>query len=208
MKKIAIMAAFAFSSLFAQANVVLSMVEGYLYKNDGTTVLPENSTIVLLCDANNNGFGDLTQATTSWTADSNDVILGRWAFNYNLDTGIGSDVITYDLAGTVGTGDNLMLVWYDKAYSAGDAGPGQGVHFGTFRTDSAISFSDIAWTTPTDGGWNLNFATVAATGDSPESAGVASFQTVPEPATAMLALIGGGMAYALRRNKRQSIYIG
>jgi hypothetical protein len=200
MKKImGLMMVVMFSALFAQANVVLNLIEGYLYKNDGSTVLPENSTIALLCDANNDGFGDLTQATTSWAADAGDIVLGRWAFNYNLDAGVGSDSITYDLTGTVGVGDNLMLVWYDKAYSAGDAGPGEGVHFGTFRTDDVISFSDIAWTTPTDGGWNLNFATANAGGDSLESAGAAQYQTIPEPATALLIAIGGGMAYVIRR---------
>lgn len=206
MKKIVLLTAVvAFGAAVAQANVTLSMFNGYFYENDGTTPLSLDSTIVMLCDADGDGFGDLTQATTSWIADVDDVVVGRWNLNENA-AGAGSsfDFFSFDLAGTVGTGDKLMLVWYDKTYGVGDAGPGEGVHFGTFRTDDAISFSDSGWFAPADGAAiNLNFATVSAGGDSLDSTGIASYQTVPEPASAVLALLGGGMVYAARRRMRQ-----
>ena len=212
MKKIVIMAAVAASAVFAQANVVLNMGEGYLYKHNGSTILPENSTVVLLCDANGDGSLDnlssLTNATTAWTVDPNDVVLGRWAFNYNLDTGLGSDAITFDYTGAVSTGDKMAFVWYDKSYSAGDAGPGQGIYFGAFSTAGAISGSDLGWSVPSDGTYTLNFATQNAGGDSLESAGVASLQTIPEPASAVLALLGAGLVYVVRRNTRRAIYQG
>ncbi len=208
MKKMVIMAALAFSALLTQASITFNFAEGYLYKHDGSTVLPENSTIVLLLDANNNGsFGDLTQATTSWTADAGDVVLDRWAFNYNYDTGFGSDSPSYTYGGDVIAGKQLKLVWYDKTYSAGDAGPGEGVDFGMFRTDSALTGSDTGWFVPADGNTiALSFLTANAGGDSLESAGTANFQTIPEPASAVLALLGAGMVYVVRRNTRRSIY--
>lgn len=210
MKKMVIMAALAFSALLAQASITFNFTEGYLYKNDGTTPLPANSTITLLLDANNNGSligSSLTNATTSWTADAGDVVLDRWAFNYNLDTGLGSDSPSYTYGGSVTAGQKIMLVWYDKAYSAGDVGPGEGVHFGTFRTDSAISGSDSGWVIPADGAAvNVNFLTAAAGGDSLESAGTANFQTIPEPASAVLALMGAGVVYVARRNTRRAVY--
>jgi len=201
MKKIVMMAALAFSALLAQASVTLNMAEGILYKHDGSTPLSLDSTMLLLCDADGDGFGGLTN-DTSWTTDSGDVVLARWGFNDYAGPNIGSDAIMFDLASGVGTGDNLMLVWYDKIYNAADTGAGKGVYFGAFRTDSTISFSDTGWIVPGDGaGINLNFLTANAGGDSLESAGVASLQTIPEPTTAVLALIGGGLAYMVRRKQ-------
>jgi len=198
-KMVLSIAAVVCSTLFAQAEVVLSMVNGNMYKHDGTTPVSVNSTLMLLCDADGDGFGDLTQATTSWTADAGDVVLARWG-----TMNAGSDEVLlspFNLTGGVDQNDKLMLVWYDKAYSAGDAGPGEGVYFGQFRTDSVISFSDIGWFAPADGTYGLNFATIDAGGDSLESAGAASLQTIPEPTTAVLALIGGGLAYVVRRKQ-------
>ncbi len=201
MKKIVLMAALAFSAVLAQASISLNFTEGYLYKHDGSTVLPENSTIVMLLDADNDGsFGDLTQSTTSWTADAGDVVLDRWAFNYNYDVGFGADSPTYTYGGDITVGKKIMLVWYDKAYSAGDAGPGEGVYFGTFRTDDIQTGQNATWIVPSDGFTvNVGFLTANAGGDNAESLGAAQYQTVPEPATALLVAIGGGMAYALRR---------
>lgn len=207
MKKImGLMAAVAFGATLAQASVSLNMYNGFFYENDGSTPLSLNSTIVLLADANNNGFGDLTQATTSWTADAGDVVLARWNLNENAEgAGTSFDAVIFDYAGLT-AGYDMLLVWYDKTYSVGDVGPGEGVYFGTFRTDDVISYSTINWSVPTDGGlYDLNFMTAAlagGTGESLESAGIAQYQTIPEPATAVLAVIGGGLAYFVRRAKR------
>jgi hypothetical protein len=210
MKKImGLMAAVAFCATIAQADLTFNMINGFFYENDGSTPLSLNSTLVLLADTDNDGFGDLTQATTSWKADDGDTVLFRWNTDDSMGAGSDGEGLYYTGYAGLTAGRDLMLVWYDKAYSAGDAGPGEGVYFGTFRTDSVISFSDIAWELPPDGYTiSLNFATVNMGGDSADSLGVAQYQTVPEPATALLVAIGGGMAYVLRRNKRQSIYIG
>jgi hypothetical protein len=197
-------AAFICSVLGVNGTVTHNITAAYMYENDGSTPLSAGSTIVLLADANNNGFGDLTQATSAWTADAGDVIIGRYALD--ADNGAGSDLeaLSFSLTGGIDTGDPLMLVWYDTPYSAEAAGPGENVHFGTFRSDIAdLDGSHRDWTVGADGGgYNLNFLTTSAGGSNPESAGMASFQTIPEPATALLAFIGAGLAWASRRAKR------
>lgn len=80
----------------------------------------------------------------------------------------------------------MLLVWCDTPFGAADAGPGNNVYFGTFRSDSAISFSDIGWVVPADGATvNLNYLTSSFGGDTPESAGRAQFKTVPSVTTAI-----------------------
>ncbi len=179
-KKIIVMTVLALSATLTHAGVALNIYQGYLYKSNGITALPENSTMVLLCDANNNGsFGDLTQATNSWTADSGDVVVARWAFNYNADIGFGDAVVTFLLEGGIGPNSKLMLAWYDKAYSADATGPGVGVNFGTFRTDNVQTGSMTSWITPADGATvNLSFLTANAGGDNAESLGAAQYQTI------------------------------
>ncbi len=202
MKKIVLLTTVvALGATLAQAGIALNIYQGYLYKNDGSTPLSENSTMMLLCDANNNGsFGDLTQVPSAWTADAGDVVVDRWAFNYNADIGFGDKVVTFNLTGGIDANKKLMLVWYDKEYNPGDAGPGQGVHFGTFRTDDIQTGSMTSWIIPADGATvNLSFLTANAGGDNAEALGVAQHQVVPEPATALLVAVGGVAAYFLRR---------
>jgi len=206
MKKLALMAAIALSPALANASVTLNMANGVFYKADGTTPLPTGSTLVLLADANNNGFGDLTQATTTFKADPGDVVLARFASNdFAAGPGSSFDAIQFDFTGLT-AGRAIELVWYDTPFNAGATGPGNSVHFGVFRSSSILSFSDIGWNVPSDGSaFNLNFLTQSTGGDSPESAGIASFITaaapVPEPTSGIVALIGMGLASLFRRNR-------
>ena len=199
MKKFVVILVAAMGSAVSQATVTVNMWGGIFLKAVGLTPLSFNCTVLLLADANNYGFGDLTQATTSWTADAGDIVLARWGTDDINAAGSSESAIVFDYAGLT-AGYDMMLVWYDKAYNAADAGPGELVAFGTFRTDDTISFSDMGWFVPSDGFTvALNFATESLGGDSADSLGIANMTTIPEPATALLALIGGGLAYMVRR---------
>src|SRR5262245_4625887 len=76
MKKVLmLLAMLVLSSGVAHADVALNTAFGQLKKNDGSA-LSFGSAFTLIADVNHNGFGDLTQATTSWLADSGDKLLG------------------------------------------------------------------------------------------------------------------------------------
>lgn len=201
MRNLVLIIIVAFSATTAQASVTLNMSLGFFYESDGLTPLAANSTLVLLADADNDGFGDLTLATDSWVDDIGDIVLAQFPMNGFLAGPNSSfDAINFDLIDGVDTGDDLMLVWYDQTFEPSDEGPGKDVSFGTFRSDSVISFSDIAWEVPADGNTvNLNFITTLIGGDSPESAGAAQYVTVPEPAAIVLLISGAGLMAARRR---------
>src|SRR4051812_20818216 len=90
-------AALALTSSLAQANVVLSVLAGQLTKADGITSLPIGSTLALIVDNGNNGFGDLTQATSSFSPGADDLVLGRQATNEDAAPGLGSYTFAFDL---------------------------------------------------------------------------------------------------------------
>ena len=200
MKKLALLALVALAPTAAQAAVVLNMAIGVLYKADGVTPLDANSTLVLLCDADNDGFGDLAQATDSWTADAGDIV----AAIVPTDNLLGVDgsaylALTVDVAG-VTAGKPLMLAWYDLPFDASASGPGQGIAFGAYRTDDVVNYSEIAWFVPADGATSaLNFTTVNGYGELAESVGVANMVTVPEPVTMSLLAVGGLLLARRRR---------
>ena len=156
-------------------SVSINLFAGNLYKADGTTPLPLNSTVVLLADADGDGFGDLTTANANFTVDAGDVVLDHvLATNDALGDGTGSLLTQVTISSVPGSlvGKQMLLVWYDKLFDAAATGPGAGVQFRTFRTDAVIDSSDIAWVFPADGSTvSLNFLTGANGGTNPESAG-------------------------------------
>jgi hypothetical protein len=189
----------------AQADTVtLNVGAGLLYQDDGATPLPADSTLVILADADEDGFGDFT-TPGAWSDDPGDVVAAHFGLNEAVGAGtalVGLSGISLDDTDPDGlnTGDPLMLLWYDTPFDASDTGAGENVDFNTFRTDDTIDGSTTGWEVPSGGAViALNFLTVAVGGSNPESAGVADQTTVPEPATMLLLALGGGAAIVRRR---------
>lgn len=203
-----VLAALCLAGSAAQA-VTINLNVGFLYENNGTTALPVGSTLVLLADTANNGFGNLSLSTGSFAPAVDDIVLDRWGLDGILaGDGTTQRPVSFNLDGFGGPaglsgGDALMLVWYQTPYSALATGPGAGVFYGAYRTDSVLDGSDIAWNTPAGNGDTVSlnlFTQNTGAGSVPDSATRAQFQTiVPEPSTGMLVL--GGLAFVgmLRR---------
>lgn len=214
MKKFALLAIVCLSPVLAHGAVTLNMANGQFYKNDGATPLSDNSTFTIIGDPSGDGFGDLTQAVDSWTF-GDDLLLFRGATNDFLGSpGTSFDAITFGVNTGAASpllmeaGEKIMIVFYDKAFSAADTGPGNDVFFGSYRSDSTTdreaSFSDITWVVPSDGFTvNLNFLTQSQGGSLAESFGRASLKTiagqtvppsVPEPSSGLLVLLASALA--------------
>jgi hypothetical protein len=224
MKKtvISTLAALAFAPA-AFGDVTLSVTGGILRRNP-TTPLPDGSLVVLLASTQNDSFGDLTMATNTFTVEADDIVLGMWAVD-SLSFGVpgfSGATIGIPTGASMGAnpnltiGDDLLLVFYDVIKTPMMTGPGEGVGFGTFRTDAVISFSDIGWNMPADAPLlSLNFNTddPDVGGDSPAAAGIINQRTfdpnpdpepnptIPEPSAGLMALFGAAaLVKARRRN--------
>ena len=212
MKKIAIvtvLAGIARIPCVASADqITLNLAFGYLSNGSGQ-LLPVNSTMVLLVDADRDGFGDLTTSYNAWKADADDVILARFPLTAALDgPGTGDWAFQFDNA-TPGlqAGNPMMLVWYDFPYDADATGPCDilpEVSFGTYRDDipADLGSAVAGWTIPTQGGtFSLNAFTEDA-GGLTGFHGAADQVVIPEPASMLTMLVVGGLVAARRRRNR------
>jgi hypothetical protein len=210
-QKAVLLASLALIPTMSQASVVMNFYGGIF--TDNGQPLPSNSTIVVLADADNDGsFGDLTQAISSFTADSGDRVLARFGTNNWGDAEFGTvsvvlgegttafPTITYGSG--IAAGEKLLVVWYDKPFTASDVGPGTGVHFGTWRSDVATN-NGIACVLPADGGsYDLNLTTSDNSGSLSPSLFVANLVTAAAPEPASLAVLAvGGLALLARRRR-------
>jgi hypothetical protein len=210
MKKIIMMLTMAMAvTSFADISVNLDLMT----LNDANDVaISEGIKFLAFVDKDNDGINGLdlsnyfddnalwvaaaaaNQGSFLWDADDAIVFNGAskgWGLDGYFSA---SDANGGDLQVTLGNGidenDHFYVMWFSEL-AGGAVAPGSITQVG-FYTDSN-------WVLPGEGGL------LSAASDSLNQSAIT---VVPEPATAMLALIGGGMAYALRRNKRQSIYIG
>lgn len=199
MKLFALIATIALTSTIAQANIVLTVLAGNLTKADGVTPLDKGSTVAFVVDADQDGFGDQTQATDSFVAEEGDVLLGVYPTNNQAGTG-GAGIavsIDFNLDSQITTGDPFRMVFYDLPYSEGMTGPGAGVNFNTYRTDTpGASFSDAEakWVIPGDSAAvGLNMITEDLGGAATAAEASTTQTTVPEPASMLIALAGGAL---------------
>jgi len=179
MKKIIIMAAIAAMAGAVSASV--SYTPFLLNGNDALNAPITDGTFVMVFDVDGDGFDFNNIVADSWEFDSDDYLMQRGQINdgvaFPAHNFFIADVPGYD-AGV----DNYYVFWFDTAYNAGATGAGENVDFGVELLGPAVS----------DGGTSSPFLTGGAT----------TYQSVPEPATALLLAIGAGCAWAGRRAKR------
>lgn len=195
MKKLLIMLAVAGAAAVALADVSvnINVTAAGLTDETDTDITLANGFFMTVADVDGDGLD-------GWTAGGSGDIDGEINFTSGLVSG--DDVVLWqggyfntsaalspneqrDYAGVNG-GEAYYMVWSDIGSSATDLGANN--VFGFYREDN------VNWEVPATG-------TVGPVVMDSNSVG-SYYQTVPEPATALLALIGGGLAYASRRAKR------
>lgn len=187
MKKILFAIFVALAAVSANASMTYSpfLLDGY--DASGTPIA--NGTYVMVLDLDGDGWDGLdylSQASgsadnaSSWLWDADDYIMDIGQFE-NGEAFPFSTFNASSVPGYTANVDNYYVMWFDTAYNPLAAGPGVGVNYG-------VENLGAVGTDPGDYGPFL-------------TGGNATLQTIPEPATALLIAIGGGMAYALRRKQ-------
>jgi len=169
----------------------ITMDTGYLYDRFGN-LMPTSSIVVLVVDVGTNGFVDPQPAfplSLGATWGTEDRIVGRWDLTGCSDCGAGylydQTVVAY--ANGIAPGQKLQMYWFPSLTLASNT---VGVtYYGKYRdTNNPPLDGGDAWQMPAGGSSAyLAFYTVAAGGSSPETRGLASFQTTIPPSAAFTA---------------------
>jgi hypothetical protein len=205
-----------------EADVTLNLGYGTLYNDQGHEYLRAGQTMALFVRTEGDNLFDpalFSTFTDQWSAHPDIHLIDRWAYDPDFDArhpqpfglspvrvrlnnfGLGEEGVT--------TNDPLMLAWYDTDYDELANGPGYGVNFGLYRTDTIEPSSDIPWVVPGDGTtWSLNLVTKEF---NPQFGidnhfGYAKYQTqvIPEPVSMVLAALGMSVMMVRRRAWKSS----
>jgi len=192
MKKIIIMTMAVMLAAGAYANISFNM--WYLDAKDhlGVTI-SDNTIFKIIVDVNGDGLNSASSLENAFAVGDDQI-----AFTYAFDATYAGEL--YMIEGfnniarpDVATGQkNFYVAWYEGLEDTGAVAPGIGQWFGVYRESN--------WVFPEDGS-TVTFGNIAS-GTPLNQSNVSYHQVIPEPATALLALIGGGMAWAARRAKR------
>jgi hypothetical protein len=188
MKKILVMmvlAAVSISVAYSDVSAIIAPVGDTLKDISGNTVSMANGFFMLIADTAGDGLdgynfgGTAGLNLTDTFAEDDDVLFYTTGYVAD-DVAFGS--FSQQTYSGITAGQDYYAVWSDGTGWAGT------YHIGT----------DVNWDVPTSGG------TV-----SPSFSGYGDANTqyaaVPEPASALLVALGGGMVYALRRRGRNYI---
>jgi hypothetical protein len=197
----------ALGAASAQATVSLSLYGGILRDSSGTA-LSDGGLLVLVASTTDSIFSSPlpdTNLSVGSLFGGDDQIVGLFSIsqdNSGMAGGYGS-LLNLSYSSNLGTGDALQLYWFPTLTTASTSF-GSYTPYGSYRTDSIASGSDIGWALPSDGSTvTLNFFTVSSgIGSEADVLGTASLSTVPEPATTV-ALLGGGAALFVLYRRRQ-----
>jgi hypothetical protein len=191
MKKIGIVAIFALLASFASADIALEIGFGQMFDNDGSTPISIGDLWAIYIDVDGDGASAFTDsssnASDSFLMDADDVLVGYGAIDNTfgslagyVQTGAGNAITAFNASVS---GKNYYLLFFQDVDGSSATQPGEGTYFGYWQAANQTPTAD-----------NNTQTSALFTASS-----TAQYQTVPEPATALLALIGGGIAYAVRR---------
>ncbi len=213
-KFLSILAVFLLGVLPAGATINFNLIGGEtIFSDNGTTMAPSNSLVLLVADTTGGGFGnlDVGNITVGSTINTggNDLVVGLLSI-YNGQPGLLYSTFNTSLFGAWDAGDPLAIYWI-PSLTISNTTVGSGVSYGWF-TDSSAAGGSAAWITPADGS-NVNplyFSTVSdifGEVNAASNAGYASLSTsatvVPEPST--FGLLGGLLALGVAFWRRRQI---
>jgi len=186
---ILIIACFAVSS-FADVSVNINVTAEGLTDESDAAIATADGFFLLIADVDGDGLDGWTVGGsgnigsidfTSGLTTGDDIVLYQGGFAFDSAGLSPNEQLTYT---GVSGGEAYYLVWSNIGSSAADFGENN--IFGVFREDN------VNWEVPATGG--VYPVVYDANAD-----GASYYQTVPEPASALLALIGGGVAFIVRR---------
>lgn len=163
------------------ATVTINLAGGVL-SNAAGTAMP-NGGLVLLVASTTDATFTAPPSTASTAVGSviagDDIIIGSATIDSAAAAIAGgfTKPINITLSGSLNANDPLQLYWFPTLTSSSTT-IGQSVAYGSFRTDSVASGSDIAWVLPADGATaTLKILTTTAGGSVPDTTGRASLTT-------------------------------
>jgi len=199
MKKMLVTLLMLGTAVASQASVTIDAQAAYVYADTGSTLLGTGKLVAWVADVDGDGFGMWnTLGTTGFTVDADDVLLGIGSSGDAGEGLIWNTFVWNNVTSPNVQGKDYAMVWFNTDYVEGATGAGAaGVKFGVFETGEVV---------PNDGIMPdaYNYYTAEVGGTLANNTFHATYQSIPEPTTAVLALIGGGLAYVARR--KQNIF--
>ncbi len=157
-----------------------------------------DGTYEMVLDLNGDGWGGtsyLAQTSgadnaSNWLWDSKDLVMDRGQIIDGQATPF-KKISTADIPASYDANvDHYYLLWFDKSFNAGGAGPGGGVSYGA--EDLGTVGTNPGDYTPFANGGSATLKTLGT-------------QAVPEPVSTVLSLLGGGAMVLRRRFNKASI---
>lgn len=186
------------------ASVTINFTAGDLRDFDGSNLVSSGALVVIGVSTLDGSFAT-PSPTGFFSGDDVEIYRGNVSPDGQFTGSLSG--VNYSSIANWTAGDPLAIYWYPTLTTASTA-PEVGVSYGTFRTDSVQSGSEIAWISPSDGTTSaLSFVTASLGGDNPDALGYASNLVVPEPSTyagAFGALCLAGATWFRRRKAAHS----
>jgi hypothetical protein len=196
MKKILLTVALLAVTAISNATVMISPTISTLYEKDGVTKFDPGQLFLLVVDTDHNGFGPQGNGSIgfNYVLGEDDKVLKAWDSVGGLGlgkctpaaTGLVLEDLTGNVAGKFSAGDPFGIFWFDDL-STTDYLAHTPLTMGSFYG----FYTQSSFLTPSDSGAFSETATGLTL--------IPNQALIPEPATALLALAGSGVIYALRR---------